>query len=39
MCAHALNNEFSLAGYWPSVGRHEGQRQSSGTTAIGAWRS
>ncbi|MES3675822.1 type II secretion system minor pseudopilin GspI [Halomonas elongata] len=30
MCARALNNEFSLAGYWPSVGRHEGQRQSSG---------
>lgn len=26
MCARALGNEFSLTGYWPGVGRHEGRR-------------
>ncbi|WP_275286135.1 type II secretion system minor pseudopilin GspI [Halomonas elongata] len=30
MCARALNSEFSLGGYWPSVGRHEGQRHLTG---------
>lgn len=25
MCARALANEFSLSGYWPGVGRHEGR--------------
>ncbi|SHJ85978.1 type II secretion system minor pseudopilin GspI [Halomonas caseinilytica] len=30
MCARALNNEFRLAGYWPSVGTHEGRRHLTG---------